>query len=528
MAGIVSVLEKSVPRRGSRAILGAGPAPSEGALDRELAARVGDLAPVMMAYVDATERYRYVNRAYAEGLGRSPASVLGRSISEVLGPRVQAMRDAVDGALAGEEQRFEMPIEIGDERRWVAACLRPDQAEDGTVKGFLSTMTDITERMRTCAQLEDKERLLDVLFTQTLDSVVVLDANYDFVRVNEAYARACGRPVSEFLGLNHFELYPSDAKNMFDSVVASKKPLETFARPFRFPDHPEWGTTYWDWTLVPVIDDADEVVLLVFTLRDVTKQKRAELELARHRDELQRTLEERTHEVELLHSELRRKERLAALGQLLATVGHELRNPLGAVQASLELIALRLEGAKAAIATAMARAERNIQRCNHIIEELLDFSRAPELRRESTAFDEWLCAIMSEQELPEGTSCKLVLGADCVVELDRDRIRRCVTNVVANAVDAMREQSGNRRLSVETRRRDGRLEMRFTDTGVGITADQLERIFEPLYSTKTYGVGLGLPMVRQIMRRHGGDVEVDSVSGEGTTVTLWLPVASES
>jgi PAS domain S-box-containing protein len=94
--------------------------------------------------------------------------------------------------------------------------------------------------------------------------------------VNEAYAKACQRDVSEFPGHNHFEFYPSDAKGIFEQVVKTKEPFQVFARPFVFPDHPEWGVTYWNWTLTPLLDETGEVKFLVFALEDVTEQKQAQ------------------------------------------------------------------------------------------------------------------------------------------------------------------------------------------------------------------------------------------------------------
>ncbi len=125
-------------------------------------------------------------------------------------------------------------------------------------------------------ELSEQSRVLDSFFKFSITPFVILDKNFNFILVNEAYAKACHREVSEFLRHNHFEFYPSDAKAKFEQVVQTKKPYVAIARPFSFPDHPEWGLTYWDWTLTPVLDDTGEVEYLVFSLEDVTKPKRAE------------------------------------------------------------------------------------------------------------------------------------------------------------------------------------------------------------------------------------------------------------
>jgi len=125
-------------------------------------------------------------------------------------------------------------------------------------------------------ELKEQSRILESFFKYTVTPLVFLDRDFNFIRVNEAYAKACHREVSEFPGHNHFEFYPSGAKAKFEQVVQTKEPYVAVARPFTFPDHPEWGTTYWDWTLTPILDDRGETEFLVYSLEDVTKRKRAE------------------------------------------------------------------------------------------------------------------------------------------------------------------------------------------------------------------------------------------------------------
>lgn len=93
-------------------------------------------------------------------------------------------------------------------------------------------------------ELMEQPRLLELLFQHTLSLIAILDRNFNFIRVNEAYAKAAHRDVSEFPGHNHFEFYPSDAREIFKEVLRTKIPFQVFARPFVYSDHPEWGVTY--------------------------------------------------------------------------------------------------------------------------------------------------------------------------------------------------------------------------------------------------------------------------------------------
>ncbi|MCH7596747.1 MAG: PAS domain S-box protein, partial [Planctomycetes bacterium] len=144
------------------------------------------------------------------------------------------------------------------------------------VVGTASITPFFTSIQRSKKTARDVSQLLETYFESTLTCLVLLDPEFNFIRVNKAYAQACGRRVEDFPGHNHFEFYPSDARAIFEEVVRTEKPFETTAKPFVFPDHPERGVTHWDWTLTPLLDAAGEVELLVFSLVDVTERKNAE------------------------------------------------------------------------------------------------------------------------------------------------------------------------------------------------------------------------------------------------------------
>ncbi|MCP4657211.1 MAG: PAS domain S-box protein [bacterium] len=272
---------------------------------------------------------------------------------------------------------------------------------------------------------------------------------------------------------------------------------------------------------------SDEVTLLE-TVAGITSQvirtTVAEEALAEYREQLEELVKERTRQLEAAQEELIRKERLAALGQLIASVAHEIRNPLGTIRSSMFVIGRTLGGKDLGIREDLERARRNVIRCDAIIEELLEFVRAKRLSLTPTALDDYIGGILDEQTIPDGIDLIRRLTSGSRIPLDPERFQSCVINVVANACHAMTSERGSGgQLTVETARSADRVEIRIADTGVGIGADDLARVFEPLYSTKSFGVGLGLPIVRQIMERHHGGVEIASRPDEGTTVTLWLP-----
>ncbi len=181
-----------------------------------------------------------------------------------------------------------------------------------------------------------------------------------------------------------------------------------------------------------------------------------------------------------------------------------------------------------------SRIERSLVKCETILDEMLDFTRPKKFQPETVQVDEWLASVLEELPVPDGIQLTRELGLPGVAaSIDVNRLRRAIVNVYENACQAMqREAPGpapkGSKLTVRTRQKGERVELEIADTGPGLDAEGLERIFEPLYSTKVNGVGLGMLVVKQTVEQHGGGVEVHSAEGEGARVVLWLPSLRDS
>ncbi len=221
---------------------------------------------------------------------------------------------------------------------------------------------------------------------------------------------------------------------------------------------------------------------------------------------------------------LLRKERLATVGQLTATVAHELRNPMGTIQNSLYLLTQKLADVDLGTVNLVNRINRNIRRCDAIITELLDFTRDREILLVPTLIDNWLARLLDGYDLPEGIELVRKLVSAARVPLDVAYFESAVVNVLTNAVQAAMEKhpEGGGRVEVRTLLEKDRVGVVISDNGPGIAAGDNERVFEPLYSTRVYGVGLGLPTVKKVMEKHAGEVSLESAPEGGARVILWL------
>ncbi len=171
---------------------------------------------------------------------------------------------------------FRIISRTGDER-WIGHVCQPVYGADGRWLGRRGSNRDITEQKHAELSLRKTNELLEKLFSSIHVHIAYLDRHYTFIRVNAAYAAADNQEPAYFVGKNHFDLYPNpENEALFRQVVATGQPYTEYARAFQFPDHPERGISYWDWTLYPVKDVQGEVESLILSMVNVTGQVEAE------------------------------------------------------------------------------------------------------------------------------------------------------------------------------------------------------------------------------------------------------------
>jgi PAS domain S-box-containing protein len=260
-------------------------------------------------------------------------------------------------------------------------------------------------------------------------------------------------------------------------------------------------------------------------VRDITRSKQLENELKRYSEHLERLVEERT-------KKLKDAERLATIGETAAMVGHDIRNPLQTVQGAVyiameEIKSLQSRTQEISNVEEMLKTIREETKyVDKIVSDLQDFARTQVPELEKTDVQRLINSILAENPPPQNVGVSLAIEQDCCnITVDSTMMKRILTNLITNALQAM--QAGGQ-LTIAVSRKQDEIHISVQDTGQGISDENKARIFQPLFSTKAKGQGLGLAVVKRLVEAHNGIITFITEVGKGTTFTVAIPVAKEA
>ncbi len=317
--------------------------------------------------------------------------------------------------------------------------------------------------------------------------------------------------AEEITGYQEEKIRGQDASILFgelkDHIADTLKAMETGARSPRFEANCftfEGMRLRLGYSISPLSSEAGQITGMVITFQDLTQV---------------RSLEETS----------RRQDRLAAIGRMAASIAHEIRNPLAAMRGSIQMLRSELDS-DSSQAELMEIILRESDRLNRIITDFLNYARPRSLSQARVDVGDLLhqtFALMRHSpEIAANQNIVEELPSEPLfAEADEGQLKQVFWNLARNALQAM-PQGGTLRTTLD-RNSDHRLRIAFADTGRGMSPEQVEHLFEPFSST-TGGTGLGLSIVYQIIRDHGGTINVRSLVGQGTTITVELPVAAQN
>jgi two-component system sensor histidine kinase PilS (NtrC family) len=346
--------------------------------------------------------------------------------------------------------------------------------------------------------LSDLQAFRDLIFESVGAGLIALDPDGRITAYNRAATEITGVPATRAIGAGWEAVFGEgpEVSRIFEAVRSDARAFRRYeltVRPVRGPEVPV-AVTFW-----ALRSGRGEPVGLIAVCEDLSSIKHME-------------------------ARVRQADRLAAVGRMAANIAHEIRNPLASLTGAIEVLArdADLGGTRERLAQIVLRESERLDR---VIKDLLDYARPGPLVVQTInladTLDEVLL-LLEHRPLPDNLKVVRAYDQHLPVPADPQQIRQVFWNLCLNALDAM---PGGGELRVTARTHDRRLEVAVADSGSGIDAADLPHIFEPFFSTKPEGSGIGLALVHRIVQDHGGDVDVRTANGLGTTFTITLPTA---
>jgi PAS domain S-box-containing protein len=369
---------------------------------------------------------------------------------------------------------------------------------------YEGVISDITERKQAEEELKKSREFDRALFDHNPIETIVVDCSGRVVGFN-LMKRNSGDKLPK-LGDIMYKDYAG--KHKCDMHAELMKCIRT-GKKETFPDL-KYGYKFLSVTIAPFPEGA------IITAIDITERKKAEEKLIRAKEEL-----------ELAHNKLleaSQSERLALTGRIAANIAHEIRNPSTSVSLALAQLSGTLKPKERQVKY-LEIIERNINRINYLIDEMLNCARPPELNLKPHDIHEILKLAIESAELKMAVKkIKLVkkfTSADSTLNVDKEQIGRVFLNIIINAIDAMSKKGDI--LTIGTENNGESFQIKIKDTGKGIPEGDIIKIFDPFFTSKPSGIGLGLATCYSVVVSHGGTIEVSSEVSKGTTFTVTLP-----
>ena len=403
------------------------------------------------------------------------------------------------------------------------------------LQSYLLVLTIMTLILSTAATEAETARTQSVRFGRVLDEssneIYLFDAqSLKFILANRGAQENLGYTLEELQSLTPLDLKPDFTRKELETIL---KPLRDGTEDlvvFRTQNQRKDGTFY------PVecriqLSHAESCPVFVGIVEDITEKKKNEEELSLHRHHLEELVMQRTADLESTHLQLLHAEKLSATGKIAASMAHEFNNPIYGIRNVLEKIMRRVvlgDNNKRFVQLAIQECDR----VTMLIRRVLDFYSPSTDEKDwmdvHGSIDDMLLLLQKKFSMRGITLVKEYASDMPSIEVVPDQFKQVILNILQNAEEAIPEGGG--RITITTSSANSMARIQISDTGTGISTQVMKNIFDPFFTTKpsVKGTGLGLSVTYGIIKKHKGDIRVDSLPGHGTTFTIFFPVKQES
>jgi PAS domain S-box-containing protein len=393
----------------------------------------------------------------------------------------------------------------------------------GRVIGVEAINRVITERKKMQEKLKESEERFRNLYESVPDALAVyVGREGHLIDYNTAFKRSFGYTDEELKDKIFLDFVHPDYHAMLIEEYRTEHPEEKL--PFRceITQMNKKGEIIPTEISVGPYKKKGRIIGINVMHRDITERKEMQNKLQEYAEHLEEMVEQRTKELKESQERLIKSERMAAIGQLATMVGHDIRNPLTGIQNAAYFLKMKMEASKDEKVKKMFEViDKEVNHANNIVRDLLDYSRVrkPELKKLDLASS--IQDALAQVKFSENITLTTKFREAPTIEADPEQLRRIFQNIALNGAQAM---PNGGELTVLTRKNGDFVEVVFTDTGGGILEENMSKLFAPLFTTKTEGVGLGLAICKNLVEGHNGRLEVNSKVGEGSTFTIKLPI----
>jgi PAS domain S-box-containing protein len=411
---------------------------------------------------------------------------------------IMSMDDPVDGRRPTKESLA--PLELFAHQAAVAieSARLIQQLNDAKkqLEGYANHLEEkVKERTR---NLKESEEKLRSIFAASPDAIIATDLEGKIIECNEQAVKTHGYSAKkELIGKSALMLISN--KDHQKAIENMKKTFEqgwikNVEYTFVTKDGREFPA---ELSATAIKDASGKAIGFVAMTKDITARKQMEQQLFK-------------------------SERLAAIGELAAMIGHDLRNPLTGITGAVYYLKMKLSKKMDIKASEMLEIiEKDIEYSNKIINDLLEYSREIKLELVGTTPKSLVREALSLVTVPENIRVINFSRTKPRMKVDIDKMKRTFANMIKNAFDAM-PIGGT--LTIKSRRVNNNVQIAFSDTGIGMSKQVLDKLWRPLFTTKAKGMGFGLPICKRVVEAHGGKISVESTVGRGTTFIITVPI----
>ena len=394
----------------------------------------------------------------------------------------------------------------------------------------LNTRLEQKVKKRTAASDESRLLLQDII-DSSMAVIYVKDLDGRFLLVNTRFSELFHIPREEIIGKSDYDIFPADMADDFRAFDQRVLAAGTVLEAEEIAPHDDGSHTYIS-IKSPLLGEEGKPYAVCGLSIDITERKRDEMEIRR----LNRELQQRLVQLQEAQEELVRKEKLSILGQVVGTVEHELRNPLGVMSNAIYFLQMVLAESDDTTKEYIEIISKEIQNSQRIITDLLDFARTKPPQKRPVKVHDLVGECIEKFTFPDNVTLHWDMPDFLpLLTVDPQQMGQVLKNLITNAVQAMPDGGvlglGARHvkgLEAEGDGDAGFMEITVADTGMGISEEGMKRLFHPLFTTKTKGTGLGLVVCRNLTEANNGTIRVKSASGKGAEFTLTLPVQMEA